>query len=112
MVAQRDPLPQDKHQGVDVDDVLASNPDIRRMVEKIAGHAATSFMWLSIELDTRQYEEWDPPLRLLITSPYFDRDKWAQQYQTFMTWLADLDGYDPDRLFVMVIPHAMTKAEQ
>ena len=111
MVAQQGYLLQDKHDRSDVGEILERNPDIRAMVEKIAGHAASLFRWMSVSLDTRQYDEWDPPARLIITVPYLDREEWTRQYRSFVDWLAQQSDYDPDRLFTMVVPQALEKQE-
>lgn len=112
MVAQSDSLPQHERERAEASEVLMQNPDIRGMVERIAGHAASSFGWMSVSLDTRQYDEWDPPVRLIITVPYLDREEWTRRYRSFVDWLAQQPDYDPDRLFTMVVPQAMEKEEQ
>jgi hypothetical protein len=83
--------------------VIETNPDIKAMVEKIAGHAASYFGWITVALDTRQYDEWDPPLRMTITVPFTDEKKWAHQYGEFVTWLATLEDFNLDRLQVMLL---------
>lgn len=110
MVALKSFLPQDDSERFDVARILQDNPDIRRVVEKIAGHAATQFLWTSILLDTRQYDDWDPPLRMTITVPYIDREEWSRQYREFVTWLTQQADYDLDRLTVMVLPHSVERA--
>jgi hypothetical protein len=87
----------------DVDEVMENNPDIRAMVEKIAGHAMSYFLWMTVYLDTRQYDEWDPPLQMTITVPYINEEKWTQQYREFKTWLVEQDDYDRDRLSVLIL---------
>lgn len=100
-------LPGYEHSNIpyqsDVAEVIDKNPDIRAMVEKIAGHAASYFGWMTVSLDTRQYDEWDPPLRMTITVPFVDEVKWAHHYGEFITWLANLEDYNLDRLQVMLL---------
>lgn len=92
--------------------VIEANPDIKAMVEKIAGHAASYFGWITVSLDTRQYDEWDPPLRMTITVPYTGEQEWPRQYQEFKTWLVDQDDYDLDRLTVMLLARQFRRPEE
>lgn len=103
MVALQGYLPENDPRLPDAAQVLENNPDIRAMVEKIAGHAMSFFRWISVYLDTTQYDEWDPPLRMTITVPYTSEEEWPRQYKEFKTWLAEQDDYDLDRLSVMVL---------
>jgi hypothetical protein len=96
-------MPTEEDKLSEVSDVLTRNPDIREMVEAIAGHAAAWFKWMTVELDTRQYDEWDPPLRLTIRTPYMGDEHWTRQYIEFMSWVAQQDTYDSDRLGIMVL---------
>jgi len=107
MVAVQGFLPQGDPDRPDAADVLENNPDIRAMVEKIAGHAASYFGWMSVLLDTKQYADWDPPLRMTITVPYLGKDEWTRQYKEFVTWLTQQSDYDLDRLQVMLLSHKM-----
>lgn len=91
----------------DVDEVIENNPDIRAMVEKVAGHAASFFGWMILALDTRQYDEWDSPLRMTITVPYADEETWTKHYDEFVTWLTQQDDYDLDRLRVVLLSRKM-----
>ena len=112
MVVSQRYLPEDDPRLPDAAAVLANNPDIRAMVEKIAGHAASFFRWTSVSLDTRRYDDWDPPLRMTITVPYTGEEEWPRQYQEFKTWLAEQDDYDVNRLSVMVLAKKFREPEE
>jgi hypothetical protein len=103
MAAEYSLMPTDQDRLSDVSEVLEKNPDIQKMVEIVAGHAASWFKWMTVELDTRRYDDWDPPLRLTIRTPYLGEEEWAHQYIEFVTWVAHHKDYDPDRLGVMVL---------
>jgi hypothetical protein len=110
MVALQGYLPEDDPDRSATVEVLEKNPDIRAMVEKIAGHAASFFGWMILSLDTRQYDDWDPPLRMTITVPYADEETWATHYDEFVTWLTQQDDYDLDRLQVILLSRKMPGA--
>jgi hypothetical protein len=103
MVAQSDYLPRNERERAEASEVLIQNPDIREMVERIAGHAASYFGWMTVSLDTKQYDDWDPPLRMTITVPFFSEESWTHQYREFRSWLVRQADYDMNRLSVMVL---------
>jgi hypothetical protein len=107
MAALQEYLPGSGSSRSEAADVLEKNPDIRGMVEKIAGHAASYFGWMSVLLDTKQYDEWDPPLRMTITVPYPGGDAWARQYSDFVSWLTGQNDYDVNRLQVLLLSQKM-----
>lgn len=112
MVALQGYLPEGEPDRSDAADVLEKNPDIRAMVEKIACHVASSFRWANVSLDTRQYDEWDPPLRMTITIPYPGEAEWPRQYREFVTWLTRQEDYDLDRLQVMLLASKSPRAKE
>jgi hypothetical protein len=112
MVARQEYAPEGDSSSPDVAEILENNPDIRTMVEMVAGRAASYFRWIAVSLDTRQYEDWDPPLRITITVPYTGEEEWARQYKEFKTWLVQQADYDLNRLSVMVLPRKVQGPEE
>lgn len=104
MVAQN-MLPDNPEEDSRIRHLLDSDAELREVVERIGAYSSVLFPDATLSLNTRQHDEWDPPLSLLVTVPYVDKREFARRDRQFISWLTKQSGYDPDRLFVMVLPH-------
>ncbi len=58
-------------------------------------------------LDTRQYDDWDPPLRLVIWADV-PEETIDTSFLEYFHWLAMKPGVDLDRLGIFPMLHAVT----
>jgi hypothetical protein len=105
MVAVTNMMPSDPDERATIRQVLREHPELERFIERISRHAAEVFPGAEMSLDTRQYDDWDPPVRLIVTAPYTDREAFSRLDRAWTTWLLAQPEYDPARLFVTVLPH-------
>ncbi|HVL22579.1 MAG TPA: hypothetical protein VM450_00755 [Thermomicrobiales bacterium] len=105
MVALSQMLPTDPDERERVRRVLREHPGLEAFIERVSRHAAEVFPGAEMMLDTRQYDDWDPPIRLSVTAPYTDREAFSRLDREWTSWLLAQPGYDPSRIFVTVLPH-------
>jgi hypothetical protein len=105
MVAETVMMPDNPDEESDVRRLLDADQGLRQAVSRISEYGTRLFPDAELSLNTRQHDEWDPPLNLIIRAPYSDREEFAQRDRQFTSWLVHESQYDPGRLFVMVLPH-------
>lgn len=109
MVAEATMMPDNPDEESQVREMLNADSALRAAVRRIGEYASELFPDASFNLNTRHHDEWDPPLSLIIRAPYSDPDEFSRRDREFISWLVEWPGYDPDRLFVMVLPHNMRR---
>ena len=105
MVALNNLMPDNPDEKAEIRRLLESDRELRAIVQRVGAYGIALFPDATLSLNTRQHDEWDPPLSMIITAPYSDRHDFSERDRRFTSWLASQSGYDPDRLFVMVLPH-------
>jgi hypothetical protein len=105
MVAMTQMMPTDPDERETVRQVLREHPELEAFIERIGQHAIEMFPGAEMSLDTRQYDDWDPPLRMIVTAPYTDREAFSRRDRAWTSWLLAQPDYDPARLFVTILPH-------
>jgi len=93
-------IPNDPTAKESVVAVLREHPELQDFIARVTDKAEEVFPEFDIVLDTVQYDEWDPPVRMLvhITQPW--DDCWDSS-ATFVHWVGRLPKYDRDLIFVM-----------
>lgn len=109
MVAEATMMPDNPDEESRVREMLDADPALRSAVRRVGEYASELFPDASFNLNTRQHDDWDPPLSLTIRVPYSDPAEFSRRDREFISWLVDRSGHDPDRLFVMVLPHNMRR---
>jgi hypothetical protein len=101
MVAVAQLIPKDPEEQASVLTVLREHPELREFIAEASQHAEEVFPGALIHLDTVRYDEWDPPVRLIIETPMswteYDATVWR-----YIAWLRDRLGYPEDLIFVFV----------
>jgi hypothetical protein len=66
MVAVAQFIPEDPREKDSVLAVLAKHPELESFIVEVSDEAHERFPEVRIELDTVGYDDWDPPLRMLV----------------------------------------------
>lgn len=106
MSAISDMLPSDAAEQEEIERVLREQPDLAAMIERAQAKARDMFSDPRFTLDTRQYDDWDPPLRLVISTDIEEPD-YQETLRRFIHWLAHDASYDSPRLTISLSPHAV-----
>ena len=99
MIAIKDMLPPDADEQREIERILREQPDLRVMIEKTQAKAREMFPNPRFTLDTRQYDDWDPPVRLTIRADVADAN-FSEALQGFISWLSHDPDYDHDRITI------------
>ncbi|MEJ7901205.1 MAG: hypothetical protein WKF63_05120 [Thermomicrobiales bacterium] len=100
MVAVAQFIPKDPKEKESVLAVLREHPELQDLIARVSEKAEEMFPEVSISLDTVQYDDWDPPVRMLIHITQ-DWNDYKQSSEAFRHWLAYLPGYEREHIFVM-----------
>jgi len=73
---------------------------LQDFITRVSEKAEEMFPEVSISLDTVRYDDWDPPVRMLIHITQ-DWDEYKQSSKAFRHWLAYLPEYERDHIFIM-----------
>ena len=101
MVAVAQLMPKDPEEQASVLGVLRAHPELPDFIAKASQKAEEVFTDPQIHLDTVRYDDWDPPVRLIIEAPM----SWSEYEATvwpYIAWLRDRLGYPEDLIFVFV----------
>ncbi len=101
MVAVAQLIPRDPKEQASVLDVLRAHPELHDFIARASQKAAEVFTDPLIHLDTVGYDEWDPPLRLIIRAP-MPMKTYRPAFDRYMKWLSPNSDYD--RNLIMVFP--------
>ncbi len=99
MVAMAQLIPEDPREKDAVEAVLAAHPELEAFIAEVSAEAHRQFPEVRIELDTMGYDEWDPPLRVLLhaTVPW---PEYRHRVDEFMDVVRENPGYNRDLVFV------------
>ncbi len=101
MVAVAQLIPRDPKEQASVLDVLRAHPELHDFIARASEKAAEVFTDPLIHLDTVRYDEWDPPLNLIIRVP-MPFPIFRRAFDEYLTWLLQQPDYDED--LIMVFP--------
>ena len=91
MVAVAQYIPDDPHEKDSVLTVLREHPELHDFIADVSAEAHRRFPEVRIELDTVRYDEWDPPLRMLV----YVTQPWPEYRETVDRFTHDV-GRRPD----------------
>ena len=100
MVAVAQFIPADPDQKASVLAVLREHPEMAAMIVRASEKTGDIFAKYRITLDTRQYDDWDPPVRMLVwvDEPW---EAFKADVERFTHWLAHDASHDRKLLFIM-----------
>lgn len=111
MSAIADMLPPDAAEQAKIQRILREQPDLAAMIERAQAKARDMFSDPRFTLDTRQYDDWDPPIRLVVRADV-PEESFDTTFLGYVHWLAMDPGIDLDRLGVFPMLHAVARANR
>jgi hypothetical protein len=99
MVAVAQLIPQDPKEQASVLAVLREHPELRAFIQQASTRAEELFPGVKVQLDTVRYDDWDPPLRMVLVVPG-PLEEWNDVRARFISWLRDSLAYPEDLIFV------------
>lgn len=111
MIAIKDMLPPDADEQREIERILREQPDLRVMIEKAQAKAREMFPDPHFTLDTRQYDDWDPPIRLIIRADVADAD-FSEALLGYVHWMSHDPDYDRDRISISPLLHRVPMSAQ
>ncbi len=104
MVAVAQFIPDDPAEKESVLAVLREYPELQDFIARASEKAEELFPDVAIALDTVQYDDWDPPVRMIIhvTQPW---NEFRLLRSDFVRWLTQDPAFDMDVILVMPMWH-------
>lgn len=99
MVAMTKMMPSDPDERATVRRVLREHPELERFIERISRHATELFPGAEMTLDTRQFDDWDPPIQVVVTAP-LQTVNYGDTYLRLLEWMNADPDYDPGQVHV------------
>lgn len=109
MIAIKDMLPSDADEQQEIQRILREQPDLRVMIEKAQAKAHEMFSDPHFILDTRQYDAWDPPIRLIVRANVAE-DDYREALLGYIHWMSHDPEYDRDRINISPLLHRVPAA--
>lgn len=95
MIAVASLIPNDPDEQRTVLSVLDAHPEVRSFVASASAKAEELFPGATTRLDSVPYDEWDPPLQLVVSVPLPWTDYLARR-EAFITWVSGQRDLDLD----------------
>ncbi|HEV2066295.1 MAG TPA: hypothetical protein VGR08_05620 [Thermomicrobiales bacterium] len=99
MVAVAQLMPQDPEEQRTVLGVLREHPELPGFIARATQRAHEVFTDPEIHLDTVRYDEWDPPLRVIIRVP-MRMPEYREAFREYLRRLSPNPEYDRDLILV------------
>ncbi len=106
-----DMLPSDAAEQAEIERILREQPDLAAMIETAQAKAREVFAEPRFSLDTHGYDDWDPPLRLVVRADV-PEEKFDATFLGYIHWLGAEPGIDLDRLSIDPLLHAVAGSRQ
>jgi hypothetical protein len=101
MVALKDFYPNDPDERATVDDVLRRHPETGRFIERLRRYAYSVYEDPRITLNSRQYDEWDPPLTVVVYAD-IPNERYGKQLINILDWINQDPDYNRDNVAVLL----------
>lgn len=98
MVAMTQLIPEDPKEQASVLEVLREHPELGGFIAKASAKAEELFPGATMHLDTIRYDEWDPPVRLIIGAP-LSKKAFMARVNEYMTWVENQPEYEEELIF-------------
>lgn len=99
MVAVAQLMPEDPRDQRTVLGVLREHPELPGFISRATERAREAFTDPEIHLDTVRYDEWDPPLRLIIRVP-MPMPEYRRAFNEYLRWLHGQPEHDEELMLV------------
>jgi hypothetical protein len=104
MIAIDAMLPDDVDEQREIQRILSEQPDLEVIIAKAQAKAREMFANPRFTLDTRQYDDWDPPIRLIVRADV-DAARYSDALRQYLDWLTYDSGYDSTRITISPLFH-------
>lgn len=101
MAAMSHMLPQDPDDRESVLRSLRENPGIKTFAGRLLNRAQGMLGSAAMTFETRQFDEWDPPLQVVITAPIPD-SSYGERYYDLLRWANSDPEYDTGKLQIIL----------
>lgn len=101
MVALKEFYPTVPDDRATVEDVLRRQPDTVRFIERLRQHVRSIYDEPRISLNTRQYDEWDPPITVVIYAD-IPNEEYGEQLLNVIDWVNQDPDYNRDNVAVLL----------
>ena len=104
MIAIDAMLPDDVDEQREIERILREQPDLEVIIAKAQAKAREMFANPRFTLDTRQYDDWDPPIRLIVRADVPD-EEYSDALLGYIHWMSHEPAYDRDRITISPLLH-------
>lgn len=102
MVAVANLLPDNPEEEASVLAVLREHPEVRAFIQQASAKAMDLFPGATIQLDTVRYDDWDPPMRMVVHAPG-RLERVNKDRMEYFRWLHSALDYPEDVIFVFPV---------
>jgi hypothetical protein len=95
VAALRDILPDDADKRAVIERAFAAHPETADFVRRTVEHIDAIWPDADVELQSIQYDEWDPPVSVTIRIPQRGNE-YVERAKTISTWVHLQPGFNPD----------------
>lgn len=101
MVAIANLIPKTPEAQTSVLSVLEAHPELRGIIARTSAKAEELVPNATIRLESIQYDEWDPPLQLVVSMP-LPWEEYKTKQDAFIAWISAQSDIDLD--LILPIP--------
>lgn len=102
MIALKEFLPDNPQDRSSITETLRLHPVSARFISRFAERIEREYPQSEIVIDNRQYDEWDPPLTMMIRLPV-DRGDYASSFDAIHTKASTDRDYDDREVSLLVL---------
>ncbi|MGC4192406.1 MAG: hypothetical protein QM589_14745 [Thermomicrobiales bacterium] len=99
MVAVANLLPDNPEEEATVLALLKEHPELRTFIQQASAKALDLFPGATIQLDTVRYDDWDPPMRMIVSVPG-NLETMMPGRMDYFRWLHTSLNYPEELIFV------------
>lgn len=94
-------LPNDRNKRMVIERAFEADPQTADFVRDAISHVQEIWPEANVELQSIQYDDWDPPVSIVIYSNLRDSE-FVDFSRTVSEWAVHQDGYNPDGAMILV----------
>jgi hypothetical protein len=101
VAALQDMLPNDADKRAIIERAFAAHPETADFVRRTVEHIEAVWPDADVELQSNQYDDWDPPVSVTITLPQRGDDL-VERSRSISRWARLQQGFNPDVAMLVV----------
>jgi hypothetical protein len=95
VAALQDILPDDRDKRAIIERAFAAHPETAEFVRRTIEHIEAMWPNADVELQSHQYDDWDPPVTIEIFLEHDLRD-YLTHFKAISSWMVAQPGYNSD----------------